>query len=336
MHKIDATDLHILGAVSLERTPEGVKPWRIPHEERELFVPNVINGKPEVPAGVRIEFESDTLNVAVGFAASESDRLFDCVVDGVKFATKSAAPGETQVVFEGLKPGMKRIEVYLSQCRPVTLTHMLIDDGAAYVKPQVEGRLRWIAYGSSITQCEAAESPSQTWPAIVANRMNWHLTCLGFSANCHLEPMVARMIRDLPADFISLCLGINVMGGSSYTMRTFRAAVIGLVKTIRDRHPDIPILLQSPIYSKEREVTPNKADMTLPIFRSEIYEAYQLLRSHGDTSLYYLNGLDVLDESYADYLPDLLHPNAEGYKIMAERFERALRNTVPELFVKLQ
>lgn len=325
-------ETYIQGAVSLEKTEAGVKPWRIRHEERDLFPPHAINGKAEEAAGVRLCFMSDTTKVTVGVAPSEAERPFDCVVDGELMATAIASPDQREVAFEGLPEGKKRIEIYLPQVHPVTLTHLAIDEKAAVEPANEEGRLRWIAYGSSITQCADAASPAQTWPALVARRNDWHLTCLGYAANCHMETMVARMIRDLPADFISLCLGINIMGGSSYSLRTFRAQVIGFVKTIRDVHRSIPILLQSPIYSPEREVTPNKVELTLPMIRSELYAAYETLRSHGDEQLYYINGLDVLDEQYAHLLPDQLHPNAEGYRVMADHFDRAVRKIIPQLF----
>lgn len=323
---------YIRGAVSLEMREEGIKPWRIPHEERDLFPPNAINGKAEQAAGVRISFVSDTSNVTIGMAAAEAERPFDCVVDGKLVSTQIAAPSDEQIAFAGLPAGKKRIDIYLPQTHSVILTYLEIDSQATAEPVEEKDKLRWIAYGSSITQCAEAESPAQTWPALVARRNDWNLTCLGFAANCHMETMVARMIRDLPADFISLCLGINVMGGASYSLRTFRAQVIGFVKTIREAHHSIPILLQSPIFSPEREVTPNKVELTLPDYRKELYEAYKTLRSQGDQHLYYLDGLDVFDEKYAHLLPDNLHPNAEGYRVMADHFDRAVRQTIPQLF----
>ena len=54
------------------------------------------------------------------------------------------------------------------------------------------------------------------------------------------------MIRDLPADAIGLKLGINMTSGS-VSDRTCRALAIGLIKTIRDGHPDTPLAVVSPI-----------------------------------------------------------------------------------------
>jgi hypothetical protein len=332
MQAIDQSEWDIQGAVSIECLPEGIKPWRIPYQDRALFVPNAINGKSESTAGVRIVMISNTTELAIEFS-SDREMVMDCVVDGDLVATGKANAEENRILFTSLPGGLKRIEIYLPPTRPVCLTGLFINDDAAYGKFR-DDRPRWIAYGSSITQAEAAESPSQTWTALVARQMDWNLTCLGYSANCHLETMVARMIRDREADFISICLGINILGGSSYSTRTFLATVIGFVKTIRDRHANIPLLLQSPIYSRDREVVPNRVDMTLPMFREQIRNAVELLTQAGDKQLYYLDGLDIIGEADSGYLPDLLHPDARGYKLMADRFEAAIKR-IPSLMTCL-
>lgn len=316
--RISADELCFDGAVRTERLADGRKPWRIPFSLKSLFVPQAINGRAEVPAGVRIRFKSDSRHVSMEVQPSDNERMFDCVTDGRLAATVVLAPGETACRFEGLPEGEKSVEIFLSQKHPVVVRYLELEEGATYSAGE-DHRPRWICYGSSITQCEAAESPSQTWPAIVAKERGWHHTNLGYSANCHLEPMVARMIRDLPADFISICAGVNIMGGASLNERTFQPAVIGFVQVIREKHPDIPIVVQSPIYAEERETSPNKVGLTLPKMRVFIREAVEAMRSLGDSSLFYLDGLDVFGSEYADRLPDKLHPDAEGYKIMAQQ-----------------
>jgi hypothetical protein len=252
---------------------------------------------------------------------SSVERLIDCVADGELIATAVVPPGERIVSFSGLRRERKRIDLYLSQVAPVTVVGLQIEDGASW-EPVVERRPRWLTYGSSITQCASAASPAQTWPAIASRAMQLQLTCLGYRGNCHLEPMVARMMRDLPADFISLCLGINVHNLSSYSIRTFRAAVIGFIEIVRERHADIPILVISPIVSPSREDTPCVSGLTIQAIREEIEAALDALRQNGADNLHYLHGLQLFGSEYSSYLPDGLHPDAEGYRIMGSRFEQ--------------
>lgn len=327
MKTISISDELFQGAVSLERTEQGVKPWRIPYREFELFPPNGINGTAEQAAGVRLRFESDTTTVELRVAPSPNERTFDCVVNGELRETGHLRPEADTVTFRGLPPEAKMIDIYFSQTAPVTMAQLRVDESASFHIPR-DKRPRWITYGSSITQCAAAASPAQTWPALVARDQGLHLTCLGYSGNCHMEPMVARMIRDLPADFISLCLGINVYGGNSYGPRTFRAAVIGFIQIVREKHKETPLLVISPIYSPLREENENAVGLNLVKMREEIEAAVRSLQKLGDANLYYLNGLELLGPEYASRLPDNLHPDAEGYRIMARRFQQLLMERV--------
>lgn len=323
MQSVDLTDL-FKGAVSVEETPEYMRPWRVPFKQAHLFVPNAINGKAEIPAGVRITFESDTTTIKIGVIADEVVLDFDVFVDGAFHQHVKVSARETEFVVHALESKNKHIDIYLSQKHPVSLTGVWIDDQAQW-SPVSSQQKRWITYGSSITQCVDAESPAYTWPALVSRELNLDLTCLGFSANCHMEPMLSRMIRDLPADFISLCVGINIMGGSTLSKRTFAASLIGFIQTIREKHPTTPMAIMSPVYCKEREEKENKVGLNLVIMREEIEKVVQLLRTHGDKHIHYINGLDVFGEAYADYYPDGLHPNAEGYKVMGENMGRKVK-----------
>ena len=132
--------------------------------------------------------------------------------------------------------------------------------------------------------------------------------------------MIARLIRDLSADFVSVKLGINIYGASSLSPRSFRPAVIGTIATIRDGHPDIPFVVCSPIWSPNREKTPNAVGLTLEQMRLEVFEAVESFRCRGDECIYYVDGLKLFDASLAQYLLDGLHPDAAGYRRMGENF----------------
>ena len=54
--------------------------------------------------------------------------------------------------------------------------------------------------------------------------------------------------------------------------------------------------------------------------RVEIQEAVESYKKRGDDKLYYVDGLNLFDESLAEYLPDDLHPDAKGYQIMGQNF----------------
>lgn len=180
-----------------------------------------------------------------------------------------------------------------------------------------------------IAHCGTAASPSRTWPAIVARQLNLNLTCLGFGGQCHLDVQIARTMRDLPADYISICAGINIYGHSSLNARSFGPALIGFVQVLREKHPKTPILLISPIYSFDRETTPNVVGWTLIDYRNAVAEAVQTLRAAGDDHILYCDGLELLNAEAGSLMPDRLHPDAEGYEVLARNF---LERAAPILF----
>jgi lysophospholipase L1-like esterase len=306
------------GALSLQREPDQVMPWRIPYEQRDLFWAPGLLQRAAMPAGVRICFRSNT-DLLIGCVEPDADATaVDLVCDDEVVASVRMA-GKDAFQFADLPKGLKRIEVWLPQFGTFKLRQLQFSRGATVSRWAPRGK-RWVAYGSSITQCRTAASPTQTWPAIVARQMKLDLTCLGFGGNCHAEPMVARLIRDLPADYLSLCIGINIYGNSSLNLRTFRPAVLGFIQIIRERHKKTPLVLMSPIYSPNRETTPNSVGLTLQSMRQELYAAVQTLRNLGDRHVHYVDGLEILSEADAAHLPDGLHPDAQGYRIMAQNY----------------
>ncbi|MGG6310202.1 SGNH/GDSL hydrolase family protein [Paenibacillus macerans] len=311
------------GAVSLERKPEGIKPWRIPYADYELFPPDGIGTKGEICAGIRLRVNTDSSAICVRFAPLTEEATLDCLCNGRLHAAITLSAGATEAVFQGLAGSRKLVEIYLPQNAGMTVAGISVEEAAVCI-PEPDLRPKWVAYGSSITQCVAAEGPSSTWPAIAARECGFHLTCLGFSGNCHLEPRVARMIADLPADFISLCVGINVYGAASLSPRTFQPALIGMIDTIRDQHPDTPLLVISPIYATDRETNENPLGFTLMAMREEIRQTVELFRRRGDGRIYYGNGLDWFGEADKERLSDGLHPDAEGYRLLGERFKKRM------------
>ena len=315
--KPDAPQLTWQGAVSLQKTEDWVMPWRTPHAAHVLF-PEPLLERSAMPAGVRISFRSNTTQVSGNIVPQNENGMLDLCCDGEQVDSIDLKQKDN-FAFTGLSDGEKLIELWLPQFGRFQLRSLEIDDGAT-LETFTDTRPRWITYGSSITQCRTAASPTQTWPAIVARTHGLNLTCLGYGGQCHLDAMVARMIRDAPADYVSMCLGINIQGASSLGPRAFRPAIIGAVQIVREKHPDIPIVLMSPICSPPREEKPNAVGFHLQRMREEVQAAAEALQAHGDTQVHYVDGLSVFGADFVHLLPDNLHPDAEGYRVMGKNF----------------
>ena len=311
------------GAISFDDTDDWRMPWRLPHDELALFPVDALRERAAMPAGVRLAFHSDTEIVAGNVVPQPADPEgeyigIDLYCDG-EFVGSREMAGQAEFRFDGLPAGDKLLELWLPQHAEFRLRSLAISGGAS-IRPYDDTRPKWVTYGSSITHCRAAGSPSNTWPAFAARKHGLNLTCLGYGGNCHLEPMIARMMRDLPADFLSMKVGINIYGSDSLSPRTFQSAIIGFVQIVREKHPDTPFVVVSSIYSPGREDTLNGVGFTLDDMRQEAAAAVSAMQVRGDRNLHYVSGLELFNADLAHLLPDDLHPNAKGYKIMGQNF----------------
>ena len=319
MNAVPITAEYIEGAVSLEEG-DYLRPWRLVLAEKELFYPeDGLMAKARIPAGVRVRFETGAPAVTLRVKPAKEARAFDLTCGADILQTVRLPAGQRAVRFTDLGDETRVYEVWLPSDVSVALRALAVPNGKTIGPAPVDRRPRWVAYGSSITQCAGAHSPARTWPATAARMVDLNLTCLGYGGDCHCDPIVAMTMRDLPADVITMKLGINIMGSSSLSPRSYQPAVIGMVRTVRQKHPTTPVGIITSIISPPRETQPNSVGMTLALFREHTAEAVRRLRACGDEHLHLFSGLDLLGEADLTLLPDDLHPNGDGYELIGRR-----------------
>lgn len=280
---------------------------------------------------------------------------FDLVVDGVEAATVPATKGGQirlemdgplvtseqfirgageEITFANLKSGMKEIEVWLPAGALVEVRNISAD--GALLAPTPSTKKKWVHYGSSISQCAETERPLDIWSVHASRLLGLDIRNLGLAGEAHLDGFVARTIAATPADFISLKLGINVVNGDSMRERSFIPAVHNFLDTIREKKPTTPILIISPIICPFHEENPGPTligdngltsmerpqalaagALNLPKIRSILEK---IVKERGDANLYFMSGLKLFNEGDLGMMPDLLHPNSAGYRLMGERF----------------
>ncbi len=251
-----------------------------------------------------------------------------------------------EVVFEGLSSAMKVVEIWLPQTAVVDVVGVRADQPLEAAQAAIGDQ--WIHHGSSISHCLEAIQPTHTWPAVAANALGLELLDLAYAGQAMLDPFVARAIRDAPADLITLKLGINLVNANAMTLRSFGPAVHGFLDTIRDGHPTTPLVVISPICCPLVEDRPGPTALDsegqLMTFAAEPYaldaltlgrirellSAIVAQRAATDPKLFYLDGRELFSEVDANegHLPDGLHPDDDGYRMIGLRFADALRRLV--------
>jgi len=331
MHSIELDETYWAGAATVERVEEGLRSWRLPHTQRHLFPSpeDSLMSAAGYASGVRLRFETDASQLELRFAplsleppaappAERNGHAFDLVIDDEIVAVTYCDQGATRARFDPVPPGRKIVELWLPPSCPVTVRGLDLNAGAV-ARPLPDRRPLWVTWGSSLTHCVRAGSAARTWPGTVARRCGLNLHNLGFGGQCHLDPMVARFIRDLPAAYISLKLGINTIGGSSVNARTYPALVTAAVEIIREKHPHTPLVLISPFSYPPHETTPNPAGYTIGGMRRDMRAVWERLVGAGDLNLYYVDGLDLFSlQENAEHTDDQCHAGAAGIDLQAE------------------
>jgi len=305
------------GAVAWAKEGDTWQPWRLPPERIATAHAPVLASRARSAAGIRAVVHTDATALELPIVVLDDEvTSLDVIVDGTLWQRVPLSEG-TCTIQLALPPHTKKIEVWLPQFGEVR-TGTLLLHGATHAAAEDAG-LRWVTYGSSITHCRTAAGPTETWPALVARQLGWDLTCLGFAGQCHLDPIAARAITSRPADLVSLCLGINIYGSSSLGARTLAGQVSGFIETIREAHRDTPIVVITPIASPSREHKPNDVGLTLDEVRGTVADAVTELQRSGQARLHLIDGPSVFGPDDAHLLPDGLHPDPEGYRLMAQR-----------------
>ncbi|MEU3407116.1 GDSL-type esterase/lipase family protein [Streptomyces sp. NPDC006670] len=360
------------GALDTEDTGRGLLPHRLPARARAQNTDGQLAMAESQPSGVRLALrtaatvvELDVLPVKRVYAGAppRPDGVYELLVDGRPAGRATAAGGDTLTVdlatgglehrggrpatlrFAGLPGRVKHVEIWLPHDETTELVALRAD---APVSPAPDrGRRVWAHHGSSISQGSGATTPTGTWPALAAALGGVELVNLGLGGSALLDPFTARALRDTPADLISLKLGINLVNTDLMRLRAFTPAVHGFLDTIREGHPDTPLLVVSPLLCPLHEDTPGPTaldtaalgagrlrfratgdpaeraagKLTLTVIREELARIVAQ-RSAEDPHLYHLDGRELYGEADAAELPlpDALHPDAATHRRIGERF----------------
>jgi lysophospholipase L1-like esterase len=89
------------------------------------------------------------------------------------------------------------------------------------------------------------------------------------------------------------------------------------LRIVREGHPDVPIVVCSPVLRPDAEETKNKLGASLEDLREAIEDVVLSRIDRGDERLTLVSGSGVLRN---EHLADGIHPSDEGHRILARVF----------------
>jgi hypothetical protein len=175
-----------------------------------------------------------------------------------------------------------------------------------------------VYYGSSIAQGGCASRPGMAFTNILSRMMDRSFINMGFSGSGTFDIPVGEAMSEIDAALYVIDCNPNTQTELIYQR------AIDLVKLLKQKRPDIPILLVEGFDYVSGFADPKKADQAKK--NIELKRAYNTLKESGLKQIYYRKGQGLIGDDYEGTV-DGVHPNDLGMMRMAE----ALRPTIQKL-----
>lgn len=172
-------------------------------------------------------------------------------------------------------------------------------------------------YGSSITHGCNATRTGNTYPSILGRLLNSDIVNLGISGGAKGQIPTAEFIAESALSAFVYDYDFNAPN-----LVFLQETYMPFFKVIREKQPELPIVMVSMIRKDYREMMERKA-----FIRSQ----YEALKAAGDKNVYFIDGTTLIPDEEWDYATsDGCHPNDFGYVRMAEGLEPLLRRILEE------
>lgn len=286
-----------------------------------------------IPVGVRLEIVGDAAAVELDHTCGTDDLGYRGPAAGTTFTAwrgdelvdeqPAARPGGTVRLSLGDASGGV-VTVHLPEGMRPLVTAVRGIGGT--IEPGPAGP-RWLCYGDSIAEGWASTGPGRAWPAVAARRWGLDVVNLGYAGAARGEIVSAEQMAALPADVVSITHGTNCWTRVPHSVEQVRAGLAAFLDVVRQGHPDVPVVVGSPVVRPDAEDTPNRLGARLFDLREVIEEVVAARRAAGDDRLTLVRGGPLLA---AGQLPDGIHPGDEGHAVLAEAFGGAVAAALGE------
>jgi hypothetical protein len=176
-----------------------------------------------------------------------------------------------------------------------------------------------VYYGSSIAQGGCASRPGMAFTNILERAMDRCFINMGFSGNGTFDIPVGEAMAEIDAALYVIDCNPNTKTELIYDK------AVALVKFLKEKRPEIPILLVEGFYNVSGFGDPKESDQAKK--NIELKRAYDTLKESGLKQIYYKKGAGMIGDDYEGTV-DGVHPNDLGMMRMAEALEPAIKKRI--------
>jgi hypothetical protein len=176
-----------------------------------------------------------------------------------------------------------------------------------------------VYYGSSIAQGGCASRPGMAFTNILERAMDRTFINMGFSGSGTFDIPVGEAMSEIDAALYVIDCNPNTKTELIYER------AVDLVKFLKQKKPDVPVLLVEDFYRVNGLGDPKKSDTEKN--RVELRRAFNALKESGQKNIYYKKGDGMIGDDYEGTV-DGQHPNDLGMMRMAESLEPVIKKIV--------
>lgn len=301
--------------------PTGDAPFyhRIPKTVAEQVNPGVAHLYRQSTGG-RVRFRTDSSRIAVRvnmleFSSNAKFSLLfvagmDLYLDG-KFRKILPPPVDLQDSYTTIvELGEKKLQdvlIHFPSYGSVISLEIGLDADAALLPPTpYRNTTPIVFYGSSITHGSSTSRPGNSYPNMLARRLDSEILNLGFSGNALGEQVIAEYIAELPMSAF-VCEYDHNSPNAEFLSQTHEP----FYRTIRQKNPDLPVIFMSRPRARFNDEEEAKR-------REVVLKTYHDAKAAGE-NVYFVDGAGILNIFGGDDgTIDTIHPNDLGFACIAK------------------
>ena len=267
---------------------------------------------------VRIEFETLGVDIGMSIYSCQSAAVFVGERQSSHFLGIANAYNYENKTFEKTfkkSREMEEVLIYLPRNEIIKNVWILIEDGAKIEEPTPYKYAKPIVfYGSSITEGGIACNVSNGYNAVISRHLDVDFYNLGFSGNAKGEIEMADFINT-----IDMSVFVYDYDHNAPTPEHLEATHQVFFKRIREKHPNLPVVMMSrpyAVYGEEERLR-----------REIVRRTYENALANGDKNVYFIDGEAPFrdDPDRELCFIDTIHPNDLGYSKMVAHTEPLIK-----------
>lgn len=257
-------------------------------------------------AGMSIRFLSNSTSLSVKWTLLYNNSMHHMADTGIKGVDlyynnkgtwqylNTAIPSDIKneyMLVKDMSDEMREFKMFLPLYDGIEIIEVGIDSNSVIERPLKNDQRSIIFYGTSITQGGCASRPGMAHTNIISRKLNIDCINFGFSGNGTMEQPINELISEFnPLFYVIECLPNMI--AEQVTDRT-----IPLVKTIRKKHPETPIIfVESFLY--EWLALDNVGKVFIDEKNAALKTEYRKMIEGGFNNIFYISSENATGEDH--------------------------------------